>query len=202
MSKSHFSQIPYREQRLFVLCRTNTGFVQQLLIPLLLQISSLHNAVQYPSITMGLLLALWLLSRNFWIAAIMLAIIPLLSMDIVQHYVDWKSEVREELIAVVQNLYSFDREQKAAVLDKVFERNETLTFLMYVKSFSILLLLFFSFYFFRRYKQLGRPGFFKPFLYSTVLISGFILIKIFLFNRVNTNDKIQLLTMSPNDSSF
>jgi thiol-disulfide isomerase/thioredoxin len=141
-------------------------------------------------------------SRNFWIAAIMMAIIPLLSMDIVQHYVDWKSEVREELISVVQNLYSFDREQKAAILDKVFERNETLTFLIYLKSFSILVLLAFSVYFFRRYKRLGRTGFFKPFLYTTAILSGFVLIKIFLFNRVNTNDKIQLLTISPNDSSL
>ncbi len=141
-------------------------------------------------------------SRHFWIASIMMAIIPLLSMDIVLHYVDWKSEVREELISVVQNLYSFDREQKAIILDKVFERNETLTFLIYIKSFLILVLLSLSFFFFRRYKQQLKPNFFKPFLYTIILIAGFLLIKIFLVNRINSNDKIQILTISPKDSSF
>lgn len=141
-------------------------------------------------------------SRYFWIAAIMMAVIPLLSIDIVQHYLDWQKEVREELITVVQNVYSFDKQQKANILDKVLERNQTLTFLIYIKCFSILVLLAFSFNFFRLYKQRQRPNFLKPFLYTITLISCFILIKIFLVNRVNTNDNIQILTLSPETSSF
>lgn len=141
-------------------------------------------------------------SRYFWIAAIMVAVIPLLSIDIAQHYLDWQNEVREELITVVQNVYSFDKQQKATILDKVFERNQTLTFLIYIKCFSILVLLALSFFFFRLYKQRQSPNFLTPFLYTVTLISCFILIKIFLVNRVNTNGNIQILTLSPETSSF
>ncbi len=141
-------------------------------------------------------------SRYFWIAAIMVAVIPLLSIDIAQHYLDWQNEVREELITVVQNVYSFDKQQKATILDKVFERNQTLTFLIYIKCFSILVLLALSFFFFRLYKQQQSPNFLTPFLYTVTLISCFILIKIFLVNRVNTNGNIQILTLSPETSSF
>lgn len=141
-------------------------------------------------------------SRHFWIAAILMSVIPLLSIDIAQHYLDWQKDVREELITVVQNVYSFDKQEKATILDKVFERNQALTFLIYIKCFSILVLLAFSFYFFRFYKQRQRPNFLKPFLYTITLISCFAIIKIFLLNRVNTNDNIQILTLSPEASSF
>lgn len=141
-------------------------------------------------------------SRYFWIASIMVAVIPLFSIDIAQHHLDWQKEVREELITVVQNVYSFDTQQKATILDKVFERNQTLTFLIYIKCFSILVMLALCFYFFRIYKLQQRPNFLKPFLYNITLISCFILIKIFLVNRVNTNGNIQILTLSPETSSF
>lgn len=123
-------------------------------------------------------------------------------MDIAQHYLDWQKEVREELISVVQNVYSFDKQQKATILDKVFERNQTLTFLIYIKSFIIITLLPLSFYFFRIYKQQQRPNFFKPLLSTITLISCFILIKIFLVNGVITNNNIQILTLSSETSSF
>ena len=130
-------------------------------------------------------------SKDFWLSAILVAIVPLLAIDIVHHYLDWQKEVREELIVVVQNLYSFDRQQKATILDKVFERNRTLTFLFYVKSASIILLLVLGFYFFKRYWKQQRPKLFKPSLYTITLIVCFTLTKIFIINRINTNENIK-----------
>ena len=140
-------------------------------------------------------------SKHFWIAAIIIAFTPLLAIDITQHYVDWQKEVRGELINVVQN-YSFDREEKANVLERVFARNKTLTFLFYIKSFSILVLLLFSFYFFRQYYRNQKPTLFKPLLLTITLIACFIAVKVFLFNRVITNEKIKILTFRDEDSTF
>ncbi len=140
-------------------------------------------------------------SKNFWIAAIMIALTPLLTIDIAHHYVDWQKEVRGELINVVQN-YSFDREEKAELLDRVFARNETLTFLFYIKGFSILVLLLLSFHFFRQYFRNQKPKLFKPFLFTITLIACFISVKILLFNKVITNEKIKILTFRDQDSTF
>lgn len=141
-------------------------------------------------------------SRYFWFAAIMIAVIPLLGIDIIQHYLDWQKDVREELIEVVQNLYAFDKQQKASILDKVFERNQTLMFLIYIKSFTILILLLLSFYFFRLYKKQQKPKLIKPLLYTFIIIACFILIKVFLINKINTNENVKFLTINPDASSF
>jgi thiol-disulfide isomerase/thioredoxin len=141
-------------------------------------------------------------SRYFWLAAIAIAIIPILSIDIAQHYLDWQKEVREELIVLVQGLYSFNKQQKAKLLDKVFERNQTLMFLIYVKSFVILILLVFSFYFTKIYKRQESPKISKPFFYTLIFVACFTSIKIFLVNRINTNENIKFLTINPNASSF
>ena len=141
-------------------------------------------------------------SRYFWLAAIAIAIIPILSIDVAQHYLDWQKEVREELIVVVQNLYSFNKEQKASILDKVFERNQTLMFLIYVKSFVILILIVINFYFFRRYKRQESPKLLKPFFYTIIIVACFTLTKLFLINRINTDENIRFLTINPTASSF
>jgi len=141
-------------------------------------------------------------SRYFWLAAVAIAMIPMFSIDIAQHYLDWQKEVREELIVVVQSLYSFNKQQKANILDKVFERNQTLMFLIYVKSFVILILLIFSFYFFKIYKKQERPKLLKPFFYTLIIVACFTLTKIFLVSRINTNGNIKFLAINPNASSF
>lgn len=140
-------------------------------------------------------------SKHFWIAAIIIALIPLLVIDIAQHYVDWQKEVREELINVVQT-YSLDRAEKADLLDRVFSRNETLTFLFYTKCFSILVLLLLSFHFFRSYYRNQKPNLFKSFFFTITLIVCFISVKLFLFNKVIINEKIKFLTFSDEDSTF
>jgi len=140
--------------------------------------------------------------KSFWAAAICLAIIPLLIVDIAQHYLDWKTEVREELITVVQNIYSFDRQQKADILDKVFERNTTLTFLMYSKGFLSLILAGCSFYFFGIYRRQQNTGFLKPFFSAIALLLCFMLVKIYAHNQSATNRNIQFLKVDPNDLTF
>lgn len=141
-------------------------------------------------------------SKNFWLGAILIAIVPLLAIDIMQHYLDWQKEVREELIVVVQNLYSFDRQQKAAILDKVLERNQTLMFLFYVKSASIILLLVSGFYFFKCYWKERKPKLLKPLFYTIILMACFTLSKIFIVNRINTNENIKFLELDPGISSL
>ncbi|WP_114789888.1 TlpA disulfide reductase family protein [Niabella yanshanensis] len=141
-------------------------------------------------------------AKYFWLAAILIAVVPLLAMDIIQHYLDWQKEVREELIAVVQNLYSFDRQKKASILDKVFERNQMLMFLFYVKSFSIILLLILGFYFFKRYWREKKPKLWKPLFYTITLVACFTLTKIFIVNRINTNENVRFLKLDPSISSL
>lgn len=138
-------------------------------------------------------------TKSFWIAAICLAIIPLLIVDIAQHYLDWKTEVREEIITMVQNVYSFDRQQKADILDKLFERNATLTFLMYSKSFFSLILFGSSLYFFRVYRRQQNAGFLKPVVSAIALVLCFMLVKIYAGNQLKTNPAIQFLKADPND---
>jgi len=141
-------------------------------------------------------------SKYFWLATILIAIIPLLLIDLGQHYLDWKTEVREELITVVQNVYSFDRQQKANILDRVFDRNQTLMFLIYVKSFSVLILLAFSIYFLRLYTKQEKSKLLKPLFYTIAIATVFILVKVFLINRINTNEQIKFLAIETSVSSF
>lgn len=74
-------------------------------------------------------------SKLFWAASIMLAVIPILCIDIAEHRLAWEKDVREEMINVVQNVYDLNREQKAHILDNILERNHTLNMLIYLKSF-------------------------------------------------------------------
>ncbi|QEC68154.1 TlpA family protein disulfide reductase [Panacibacter ginsenosidivorans] len=141
-------------------------------------------------------------SKNFWVATIALAIIPLLSIDIAQHYVDWQKEVREELIYAVQDVYSFTKEQKTALLDKVFERNETLTFLFYTKIFCSILLLLLSIYFFRLYKKEKLVNPFKSVAVCVIVIAFFLSGKILSVIMFSTNDKTNFLTLPANEYSF
>ena len=141
-------------------------------------------------------------SPYFWLAVIMTALIPCFIIDIVHHYLDWKKEVREELIIVVQNIYTFTKDQKANILDRVFERNQTLMFLMYLKSFAVLLFLGGSSYFFWRYQKQAKPKVWQPLLYTIGLMACFLSIKIFVLNTHNSNENVRLISINPNATSF
>lgn len=102
----------------------------------------------------------------------------------------------------MQDVYPFNRQQKANILDKVFERNQTLMLLIYVKSFVILLLLTFTFYFFKRYRKQQSPRLLKPLFYTIAIVCCFTLTKVLLINNINTNENIRFLTITPGTSSF
>lgn len=133
-------------------------------------------------------------SINFWVVAISLAAIGWLAIDIVKHNLDWQKDVREELIITVQNMYSFNKEEKAKILDKVFERNQTYMFAIYVKCFLIVILLVAIPLFLRRLKKIEGFHIVKALGYSAILAAFVLSIKILFINRINTNDKIQFLS--------
>jgi hypothetical protein len=104
-------------------------------------------------------------SVNFWIGAILLAFVPLLLIDIETHYLAWQTEVREQVIYAVQDVYTFSKQDKAAILDKVFERNRTLTLLIAFKAFFSLLFLIAGIYMLRKFVKSNKTGFLKPLLH-------------------------------------
>ncbi len=103
-------------------------------------------------------------SKTFWIGALLLACIPLLLIDIAQHYLAWQTEVWDQIIYAVQDVYNFSKEQKATVLDKAFDRNQALTLLIVFKSFFSLLFLVAGIYMLRKFVKNNRAGFLKPLL--------------------------------------
>lgn len=140
-------------------------------------------------------------SRLFWTAAICLATIPLLVMDIPKHYIDWTRDVHDEMITTVQDQYAFSPQQRTAVLDNILDANNTLMAKMYIKSFMALILLVLSIYLFICYrKQHGNV------LRAIGLTLGMLIItisfKLYLWMRFTGNDQIQFLSLSPSDTSI
>lgn len=74
-------------------------------------------------------------SKNFWVGAILFSIIPVLLIDISVHVIDWEKDVREEIITLVHDLNTYTKSQKTEALDVLLEREKTLNFLIYAKSF-------------------------------------------------------------------
>jgi thiol-disulfide isomerase/thioredoxin len=74
-------------------------------------------------------------SHTFWIAAILLAIVPMFFIDITEHILSYKKEVREEIITLAYEGQNYTRDQKTQMLDKLLDENVTLNFLMYSKGF-------------------------------------------------------------------
>ena len=141
-------------------------------------------------------------SVRCWIGAASLAIIPLLIIDISQHAVGWQHDVRDELIFAVQDTYSYTKQQKAEILDKVFDRNETFYILAYTKAVACIVLLGMAIWFFRLYGKEAKSIKWKPVFSTIVLMAGFILIKLFVLNRVQSNAQIKFLELEPDEHSF
>lgn len=141
-------------------------------------------------------------SKRFWIGAFLLATVPLLIVDVVEHYQSWKKDVREELIVAVQDMYSFTREQKADILDRVFERNQTLGFLIYAKVFLSVAFLCFGIYFISLAKKLEKITFAKVVTYCmlvTVLLGVGRFIGV---TYLNSNPNITYLPANTETSSL
>jgi thiol-disulfide isomerase/thioredoxin len=141
-------------------------------------------------------------SVKFWIGAATLAIIPLLIIDISQHAIDWQHEVRDELIFAVQNTYNASNHQKAEILDRAFERNQTLYFLMYAKAVSTVVLLAMAIWFFRLYGKEDKSAKWKPIVAATTLMAVFVLTKVFVINPVKSNAHIKFLQLAPGEYAF
>lgn len=140
-------------------------------------------------------------SRVFWIAAICLAAIPLLVMDIPKHYIDWNKEVHDEMIITVHNEYNISRAEKANRLDAILEANKTLMAKMYIKSFVGLLLLALSLYLFAQYKK-QNGSLLKATGISLGLVVLSVGIKLYMWMGFSGDENIKLLTLSPADTSL
>ncbi len=137
-------------------------------------------------------------SKYFWIATILLGIIPLFLIDIAEHYLSFKKEVQEELIIVAQDVYQFDRQEKAEILDRAFARNDRLNFLMYTKAFLSLIFLALGIHFFRKYRTSARSGLLMPILFSFGAIVLFVSAKFLLVSWPSNNDKIKFIRLDSN----
>lgn len=137
-------------------------------------------------------------SRSFWIAVSLFAFIPWLGIDLAEHKIDWDKDVREELIYLVQEVYSFDKSEKAAILDTVFARNQLLISLMFLKGFLVATLLIGSVYFFRQYYQVFKPKLLKPLLVTITLFMIVIAARLYFPNQ-QTNKNIRVLSTDGDD---
>jgi len=141
-------------------------------------------------------------SKLFWAGAILLAVIPLLVMDIPKHYVDWTREVHDETIDAVWNSYNFTKQQRGDVLTHILDSNRDLMAAMYLKGFAGAILLFLSIYFFMRYSSQGNRFFFKPFGVALTLMLCAITLKTYSWYSFNGDDKIKIISYTAADTSL
>jgi thiol-disulfide isomerase/thioredoxin len=117
-------------------------------------------------------------SKYFWLGAVMIAIIPLMLMDIAEYFTAWEKEVREQMIDLAQNYSDLPRMQKAGILDSIFANNEKLTKLIAAKAFISLVLLCGGVYFIRKFLRSAHVSFLKSGLATLALIAIFIVAKV------------------------
>lgn len=141
-------------------------------------------------------------SAKFWIGTILLAVIPLLLIDIGHHTVDWGKEVKGEIIDIAYHAELFPGDQKSQALETAFDKNTNLTFLIYLKSLLSLLFLVLGIYLLVHYVKKNRPGFLKPAMAIAVVMICFLSVKVFLLPRIITNDKIRFLTLAKDDTAL
>lgn len=131
-------------------------------------------------------------SKNFWAGIVLLALIPLLLIDVAQHNVNWKKEVREEMISAVHDHYEMTREERAVVLDRILERNQVLTGLIYTKSIASVLCLALAIFLLVRSAKQGRKNYVASAGIGIAVAAAFIGIKIWAAGMI-TNEKVRLL---------
>jgi thiol-disulfide isomerase/thioredoxin len=141
-------------------------------------------------------------STKFWVGAILFSFIPLLLIDISVHVIDWKKEVREEIITLVHNADAYTKSQKTEALDVLLERERTLNFLLYFKSFLCLFLLSLSIYFFRKFGKQREQPVWKPIAFTIALAACFLAVKIIVVTQTLNNNKIKILSFAPTELSF
>lgn len=132
----------------------------------------------------------------------MLAIVPLLLIDVAQHSVDWTKEVHDEIIELAQNSETFNRQEKAEILDTILESNANITPRVYIKSFLALIFLFAGVYLLRLYIRKQGGGFLKTALFTAVLICTFAGIKVFALPRLTFNSNMNTLDYPVGNDAF
>ncbi len=142
-------------------------------------------------------------SLYFWLAAIMLGLIPVFGMDIAEHQLDWEKNVREEMIEVVQNGSSFTRAQKAEILDNILSQNHTLNLLIYIKSFLIVILLVAGIYLIVTYAKASQRGMLKPIGAALLLMVTFVGVKMAYSMFLKPADEgVKFLSINENEKSL
>ena len=141
-------------------------------------------------------------SKLYWTGAILLAIIPLLVLDIPKHYIDWERDVHDQLNYLAQNTYNYSARQKAVLLDQALSSNRDLMALMYLKGFSGVLLLGFGVYCLYRYFKIEHGPKPKALLTCIILIIFTSCIKLLLWTTFSGSKNITLLSLSTADTSL
>ena len=141
-------------------------------------------------------------SKLFWTGAILLAIIPLLALDIPKHYIDWKHDVRDERLYLAQNTYNYSFQQKAAILERTRKSDREFQALMYTKGFCCLLLFVLGIYLLWRYAKTEKKSGWKAMLACFILILLTTGLKLFSWTAFIGSGAITLLNLSPTDTSL
>ncbi|OOQ61888.1 TlpA family protein disulfide reductase [Mucilaginibacter pedocola] len=141
-------------------------------------------------------------SKLFWAASILLALIPLIVLDIPKHYIDWVREVHDETIETVYNSYNLSQAQKTQVLDHILTANNYLMAMMYIKSFLSLILLCAGIYLFSRYKRQPSFEFWQASGTVILLVAVSIALKVFSWYSFTGNEKIKLISRSGADTTL
>ncbi len=80
-------------------------------------------------------------SKSFWAAAVFLALIPLVALDIPKHVVDFTRDVHDQIIEGVYDGYKLSHQQKVETITGILQANTKLNAEIYLKSFTAIILL-------------------------------------------------------------
>jgi thiol-disulfide isomerase/thioredoxin len=141
-------------------------------------------------------------SRNFWIGALSLAVIPILIIDIGQHTVDWTKDVHNEIINLAYHQEIFSADEKKSLVESIFDQNQTLGLQLVLKSILCVLLLGGAIYFIRRYRKERKENILKPSLFIIATVFFFLSIKVFVMPRMIFNSDIHVLSYKPEKETF
>jgi thiol-disulfide isomerase/thioredoxin len=141
-------------------------------------------------------------SKPYWAGTILLALIPLLVLDIPKHYIDWVREVHDETIETVYNSYKLNQAQKTQILDHILAANANLMAMMYIKSFLGIMLLVAGTWLFLLYKKQCGFQFWKASGTIILLLAATTAVKIFSWYSFTGDEKIKLLNCSSADTTL
>lgn len=140
--------------------------------------------------------------KSFWIGAILLAIIPLIALDIPKLYIDWKHDVRDERMFITQNTYAYTPQQKASILKEISETGHHFTIAFFLKCSISLLLFGVALYLLWPFLKSDRRGLLKTIalcILLPVITSG---LKIYSWTSFSGDNSIRLLPLAPSDTTL